>query len=43
MSLMQTLSKRVEAPRRKLREVLDRLAEDQSVDVVKLLFAVDTS
>ena len=43
MSLMQTLRKRVEEPRRKLREVLDRIAEDQSSPVVKLLFGADTS
>lgn len=42
-SLMQTLRKRVADPRRKLREVLDRLAEDGRADVVRLLFGEDTS
>ena len=43
MSVMQTLRKRVEEPRRKIREVLDRLAADGQSSVVKLLFGADTS
>jgi len=43
MTVLATLRKRVKHPQQRLKEVLDALARDPTVDVHKLLWAADTS
>jgi transposase len=43
MSLMQTMRKRVASPRQRLKEVLDKVAEDAEADAVKQVLANDSS
>lgn len=43
LTVLATLRKRVKHPQRRLKEVLDALARDADTDVLKLLWAADTS
>ena len=43
MTVLATLRKRVKHPQQRLKEVLDALARDPTVDVHKLLWVADTS
>jgi septal ring factor EnvC (AmiA/AmiB activator) len=43
LTVLATLRKRVKHPQQRLKEVLDALARDADTDVLKLLWAADTS
>jgi transposase len=43
MSVLQTLRKRVEQPKQRIKEVLDRIARGEKVEVYEMLFGEDSS
>ena len=42
MSVLHTLKKRVKQPRRRLKEVLDKISQEPGLEVGRLLFAADS-